>query len=153
MLTDVAAVSTNDVWAIGYKFSFGSGYQGLAMHWDGVRWSDVAMPRTSDGYTLFAGITAISLSDIWAVGSSGDSPVKPLIAHWDGSAWSYVPNVPVSSDYAFLKGVTALASNDVWAAGYFTDSNGTDKNLVEHWDGNGWTKEPVVQMPGAHNEL
>jgi hypothetical protein len=153
VLTDVAAVAANDVWAIGYKFSFTSGYQGLAMHWDGVRWSDVALPRTSGGYTLLSGLAAISSSDIWAVGTSGGSPIKPLIAHWDGSAWSYVPNPPVPSDYAFLKGVTALASNDVWAAGYFTDASGTDQNLVEYWDGNAWTQGTVSQMPAAHNEL
>ena len=153
VLTHVAALATNDVWAIGYKFSFNDGYQGLAMHWNGARWSDVEIPVTGDSYTLLYGITAISPSDVWAVGSGGVNPIKPLTAHWDGTSWTYVPNPPLQTDYAFLKGVTALASNDVWASGYFTDSNGTNQNLLEHWNGNAWTQGAVPQMPQAHNEL
>jgi hypothetical protein len=72
-------------------------------HWDGVHWLDVALPRSSDGYTFLAGLTTILSSDIWAVGTSGGSPINPLIAHRNGSAWRYVPNPPVPSDYAFLK--------------------------------------------------
>jgi hypothetical protein len=153
VLTDVAALGANDVWAIGYKFSFNNGYQGLAMHWNGGRWSEVAMPVTGDSYTLLNGITAVSPSDVWAVGNGGVNPIKALTAHWDGIAWTYLPNPPIQSDYAFLKNVTALGSNDVWAAGYFTDPAGIDHNLVEHWDGVAWTKIDVPETRQAHNDL
>ncbi len=155
VLTDVAAVSPNDVWAIGYQFSFNHGYQGLALHWNGTGWSDVAMPVTDDGYTLLNGIAAVSASDVWAVGSSGVNPIKPLIAHWDGLTWSYLPNPALPTDYAFLKSVTALAPNDVWAAGYFTDRGviAKDHNLVEHWDGISWTRVAVPEIRQGNNEL
>jgi len=153
VLSDVAALSPNDVWAIGYQFSFNRGYQGLAMHWNGAAWSDVAIPVTGDGYTFLYGVTAISSTDIWAVGSGGVNPIKVLTAHWDGTAWTYVPNPTLQTDYAFLKNVTALASDDVWAIGYLTDQNGTDQNLVEHWDGFSWTQINVPGVRSAHNQL
>jgi hypothetical protein len=152
-LTDVAALAANDVWAIGYKFSFANGYQGLAMHWNGSRWSDVAMPLTDGSYTQLNGIVAISPTDIWAVGNGGANPIKPLTAHWDGTAWVWVPNPPLQADYAFLKGVTAFANNDVWAVGYLTDDNGKDQSLAEHWDGASWTRTAIPQVRQAHNDL
>ena len=85
--------------------------------------------------------------------SDGGSPVKALTVHWDGTVWTYVPNPTLQTDYAFLKNVTALASNDVWAAGYFTDSTGTDRNLLEHWDGIAWTQIDVPEMLQSHNQL
>jgi hypothetical protein len=153
VLTDVAAISANDVWAIGYQFSFNHGYQGLAMHWNGAAWSNVAMPLTGDGYSFLYGVTAISPNDVWAVGSGGVNPIKPLTAHWDGITWTYVSNPTLPTDYAFLKNVTALASNDVWAVGYVTDRAGRDRNLVEHWDGVSWTQIDVPGMRRAHNQL
>jgi len=149
----VATVTTNDVWAIGYQFSFDHGYQGLAMHWNGAVWSDIAIPLTDNGYSFLYGVTAISATDIWAVGSGGVNPIKVLTAHWDGTAWTYVPNPTLQTDYAFLKNVTALASNDVWAVGYLTDRNGIDQNLVEHWDGVSWKKINVPGVRQAHNQL
>ena len=153
VLTDVAAVAGDDVWAIGYKFSFKNGYQGLAMHWDGTQWTDVAIPVTGDNYTLLNGITAISANDVWALGNGGVNPIKPLTAHWDGTGWTYITNPAPQTDYAFLNRVTALASDDVWAAGYLTDRNGTDRTLVEHWDGVAWTRVAVPEMRRAHNRL
>jgi hypothetical protein len=153
VLTDVAAITANDVWAIGYKFSFNDGYQGLAMHWNGVRWSEVPVPVTGDSYTLLNAITAISPTDIWAVGSGGVNPIKALTLHWDGTAWTHVTNPALQTDYAFLKSVTALATDDVWAVGYFTDRAGIDRNLVEHWDGTAWTQINVPAMRQAHNRL
>jgi hypothetical protein len=153
VLTDVAALAANDVWAIGYKFSFNNGYQGLAMHWNGARWSDVPVPVTGDSYTLLNGITALSPTDVWAVGNGGVNPIKALTAHWDGNAWTYVPNPSIQSDYVFLNGVSALSADDVWAVGYFTDGVGVDHNLVERWDGVAWTKIDVPETRQAHNDL
>jgi hypothetical protein len=64
VLTDVAALTANDVWAIGYQFFFKEGYQGLAMHWNGARWSEVAIPVSGDSYTLLNGITVVSPTDV-----------------------------------------------------------------------------------------
>src|SRR5206468_2400244 len=42
-LTDVAARSTDDVWAVGSAFR-ASGWHNLAMHWDGTAWTVFEVP-------------------------------------------------------------------------------------------------------------
>ena len=89
-LRGVAALSANDVWAVGYR----GGTQNetpletLILHWDGTRWRQVPSPNVPVGANQLSGITAISANDIWAVGSAGGAP---LTMHWNGNAWSVVP--------------------------------------------------------------
>jgi len=140
-LRGVAALSANDVWAVGYSFGTQSesNIDTLILHWDGVSWSEVASPPNVLGVAnqLF-GITAISATDIWAVGSAGGAP---LSMHWNGSVWSTVPvrgHGGLSGEV--LVAVAGAGSNDVWAVGrgrgfYSNRSAAT----IRHWDGAHWT--------------
>jgi hypothetical protein len=151
VLNDVTASATNDVWAVGYSFTFQSGYQPLTMHWNGTQWADLGVPNTADGYPFFYAVTAISASDLWAVGY-GAIPAQPVTAHWDGSAWTFVSNPNFPGGYAFLENVVALASNDVWAVGYNLVGQ-SYKPLVEHWDGSSWSLTTVPTVKHASNQL
>jgi hypothetical protein len=66
-LDGVAAVSANDVWAVGR-----AGRKTLAELWDGSQWSVVPTPNpaTSNNNSELLGVTAIATDDVWAVGSS-----------------------------------------------------------------------------------
>jgi hypothetical protein len=131
-LDGVAAVSSNDVWAVGaYDAS-----QTLIEHWNGTSWSVISSPNTSSNDGL-AGVAVISTNDSWAVGGDGANHT-PLIEHWDGSSWSTIASPGPGS----LNGVAALSSNDVWAVG---GSNGSSA-LIEHWDGSSWS---IVPNPGS----
>jgi len=151
ILRDVTALATNDVWAVGYSFTFKGGYQPLVMHWNGTQWADIAAPTTQDGYSFFYSVTAVSSSDIWAVGYGG-IPAEPLTAHWDGSGWAFVSSPNFPNGYAFLQNVTSLASNDVWAVGYNLVGQ-SYQPLVEHWDGASWTTTTVPTVKHASNQL
>ena len=102
------------------------------------------VPSPNAGLALsLRGVTALSASDIWAVGdslSNRSGGRQTLIEHWNGSTWSIVPSPTnpgaVSSE---LSGVTALSASDVWALGGV--GNGT---LIEHWNGTRWS---VVKSP------
>ena len=91
MLSDVAAVSDSDAWAVGVtavaSASGGSAGAGkpLLVHWDGSRWSQVTGLPAVNG--SLSGIT-MSAHSGWAVGSFvvADHP-RPLILRWDGAAW------------------------------------------------------------------
>src|SRR6185312_8595690 len=88
-LYGVAAISANDVWAVGEYIQGSTGYT-LIEQWNGTNWSIVSSPNlgTSDGLDSVA---AISANDIWAVGTSGASQnIQTLIEHWNGSKWSTV---------------------------------------------------------------
>jgi hypothetical protein len=117
-LTAVAAVSTADIWAVGYIGTPGVSYssqgepqstavQTLTEHWNGTAWSVVDAPDVAarDGvepWDVLTSIAAISTDDVWAVGVT-EWPLtyergrfvaaQPLVEHWNGTYWAIV-NVP-----------------------------------------------------------
>src|SRR2546425_297770 len=134
-LAGVAAISRNDVWAVGSYVS-NTGTFILIEHWDGTQWSILSGPNPSAYSNNLNGVIAISSSDVWAVGNfavSNSSSGQTLTEHWDGHQWSIVPSPNVGSNYNTLSSVTAISTTDVWAAGI---GNG---ELVEHWDGRQWS--------------
>jgi len=160
-LNSVAAISTNDVWAVGYTgFTQGAG-EALIEHWDGKAWGVVSSPRpaatTGSVYTAVTRIPGIN--QLWAVGyaqygvaytSTGYR--QPLIERWDGSAWHLVAG-PLLSSGAFsgeLNSVVALSATDAWAVGEYTGTDHTIHPLIAHWDGTSWK---VITGPDQHGSL
>ena len=138
VLTAVAAVSANDVWAVGYRNS-----QTLILHWNGANWAVV--PSPSPGiYSRLAGVAAVGPNDAWAVGLSSPYEEKetPLTLHWDGTAWTVVPS-PSFAIFDELRAVTAIAPNDAWAGGGISGNGASYGPLALHWDGTAWTRVPI----------
>jgi hypothetical protein len=123
-LSEDAAVSPTDIWAVGT----------LIMHYDGTQWSVVPTPVTG----VLDGVATVTTNDMWAVGSNTANNA-PLIEHWDGTQWSVVagPNVA-----GHLHGVAVVSANDVWAVG----ESLTNTPLIEHWNGKKWS---LVSSPGS----
>lgn len=150
VLAGVAAISSNDVWAVGAYNRSGS-YSGdgidftLAEHWNGSSWSKVSSPNVNAGssFNTLNAVAAVSSSDVWAVGDyTGGylyySGPRPLIEHWDGSSWSIAGSLPDPGEDAVLNGIAAFDTNNVWAVGTL-DPYGSPQPLVMHWDGSSWT--------------
>jgi len=81
-LSGVAAVSGNNIWAVGdyYAGSVKAG-QNLIEHWNGTSWSVVKSPNGGAVAIGLWGVAAVSASNIWAVGSyAGDG--KTLIEYY-----------------------------------------------------------------------
>jgi len=131
VLTSIAAVSTDDVWAVGvteWPITYDSGSvvaaQPLVEHWNGSYWAILTLPDPEAGppdWTLTQGAT------------------QPA-------------NAPPVGSSALL-GVTAESAQDVWVVGgYVTDTGVTDsapsawQTLTEHWNGTSWS---IVQAPDA----
>jgi hypothetical protein len=153
VLTGVAAVASNDVWAVGYSSTYGTP-QTLALHWNGSSWSVVPSPAVQGG-SGFLAIAATSTSDIWAVGyRAGGLPdftttTGTMIAHWNGSTWTEVPSPNVGNRHNELDAVAAISTNDVWAVGTWRHMAGNFQTLTEHWDGSSWT---IVSSPNPSIE-
>jgi hypothetical protein len=149
-LRGVAALSTNDVWAVGFR---GGGsktpLETLILHWNGISWNQVASPNLSGAANQLFGVAAISANDIWAVGSAGGAP---LALHWNGSVWSIVPT-QVGSGFSSerLAAVSGSSSNEVWAVG---EAKGILTNqtfaTIRRWDGARWT-EKVCRAASSSN--
>lgn len=156
-LAAVAAVTANDIWAVGS----GSGGP-LIEHWDGTSWSVVPAGPAQQEFGLlgFASIAAVSATDIWAVGPGSGGRILGscggsggvLIEHWDGHAWTSVPaaipSTPGANRDLALAAVTATSAHDVWAAGslfaYSSFSSIAYTPVIEHWNGSSWS---IVTSP------
>jgi hypothetical protein len=168
-LNGVAALSPDDVWAVGTLDIGARSEQGVIVHWDGARWQTVDAPLPPQGGLV--GVTATTDSDVW-VGGTEDAPVVetdppdsgvvdgPLILHWDGNSWSradgsaLVRTCPqrLADDGSgqpawlwecgsYLVAIDATSKDNVWAA--VTD-RGFDfsayGSVVLHFDGTSWSR-------------
>ena len=128
ILTGVAAISSKDVWAVGY-----SPNGALALHFDGMVWHVVSAPSACQ----FNAMTAISANDLWAVGNMS---LQPCAEHFDGTSWTLVHTPAMGSSDNTLLGVSASSSTNVWAVGTYCTGNGCDmgggvfQTMIFHYD-------------------
>ena len=148
-LAGVAAISPNDVWAVGTWDTYGDpqqhGYT-LLLHWDGSTWTVVPSPDPGIQASEFDAVAASGANDVWAVGDYIDvgeqCPEPGLSAHWNGRRWKVVPS-PNPLGCVNLNSVAAISPHDAWVGGSAFDDGwpGTSEILAEHWDGTAWTVE------------
>jgi hypothetical protein len=146
----VSAIATDDVWAVGSIESTST----FTMHFNGTEWFLVPSPSPGAGENVLFGLATVDANNVWAVGFyvkefNEGRPQFTLIEHWDGTSWQVVPSPNVGGDNSQdfsnqLRGVVAVSANDVWAFGD-TDNlvNGSETNLVLHWNGTQWTIVPT----------
>ena len=85
-LNSVVALSSTDVWAVGYHGpSGGEGSRTLAMHWDGSQWS-IATTQEWNQYThRLESVAFVNTNDVWAVGRFlFGSQYLPLVERYSG---------------------------------------------------------------------
>lgn len=122
-----------------------------AQRWDGTSWAYVPSYNYPDTDNYLYGVTTISNTDGWAVGSySDDGHQHALVLHYSNDANSWV-NDPVSvtgSTESVLTAVTSNSSSDVWAVGYYlpNTTGAVYRTLAMHYDGSSWS---VVSSPNA----
>ncbi len=159
-LDAVSASSAGNVWAVGMDVvgttAANERWQTYSLHWNGSAWAIVPMPAvTSSDHLLqyqFNSIDAISPTNVWAAGDSGDNvgeggtPASTVIEHYNGTSWSVVPS-PSPGTSPTLTGVSASSAGSVWAAGYDTPSGATTpQTLTLNWNGSAWS---TVASPDA----
>lgn len=156
-LNGVAAVSANDIWAVGYSsgtpFSTGSvnsiniqvfsGGQPLIEHWNGRQWSVIQKAGFNPALAILNGVAAVSANDVWAVGGFSNKNVRyteqTLIEHWDGTRWSIISSPNPGSALNILNEVSAISANDIWAVGY------SSNNIITYTSGGGSTYHLVAR--------
>lgn len=154
-LTGVTALASNNVWAVGWFDNTATGSLApLILHWNGSAWSIVTNGVPISGDVILHAITAISASDIWAVGESGSAPTN-FEMHWNGAQWSIVPNATFpSGGQESLPGVAAASSKDVWAVGSYAPTVFAElQTLAIHWDGKQWSRVTTPNVDKFFNRL
>jgi hypothetical protein len=141
-LSAVAAVASNDVWAVGWSRQTRAPgpRHPLLLHWNGSRWS----LTTQSLRGALSAVMAVGAHDVWATGQGPfygeNGKVSGLSEHWDGRKWAVLPLVYSSglggsgNFLIDLGAVAAAATNDVWAVGWDLSEN----SYVAHWNGHAW---------------
>src|SRR6266568_4088953 len=148
-LSAVAAVSANDVWAVGSSGNQRSGAQTLIEHWNGSSWSVVTSPNPGSIYNTLYGVTVISAANVWAVGYYVNTTgvTQTLIEHWNGTSWSVVKSPSPATGNNELFSVSAASASSIWTVGFLTNNTSqtpVDQTLIEHWNGSSWS---VMKSP------
>jgi hypothetical protein len=160
-LLGIAAVSENDVWAVGWSQDpDGPPYvkRTLTEHYDGAAWRIVGSANLpNDTHSQLHAVAASSANDVWAVGAThnGTFPARTLIQHWDGTEWRIVSSPSPEDQVNALLGVAALSANDAWAVGYRFGSQTQSpiETLILHWDGVSWSQVASPNLAGVANQL
>ncbi len=152
-LNAVAAVSANDVWAVG-NASTGSTLT-LIENWNGASWQVVSSPNPGTTDNSLNGVAAINATNVWTVGLSqnGSSPSQTLIEHYNGTSWQVVASPNVGTSYNQLDGVAALSASNIWAVGFYRNSSDTNQTLIEHYNGTSWQVVTSPNLGTAQNSL
>jgi hypothetical protein len=146
-LEGVAAIATDDVWAVGTRYTDTFEDRPFVIHWNGDAWSVVPTPAV--GEAQLVEIDAVGPNDIWAVGHTSGGDEHPLIEHWNGTRWRVIPAADLGTDEGTLYGVGARVANDVWAVGRRSDGVNPSRPLTMRWNGTAWK---VRSAPSINDE-
>jgi hypothetical protein len=129
-LLNVGGSSPTDIYAVG-----GSPEAGVAMHYDGDRWSEVDLGVS---VPLLTWIHATSPTEAMAVGFAGTA------VRWDGSSWTVLPT-PTDED---LWGVWGGSPDNLWAVGGRGREAGQATLL--HFNGTDWSEVELPELQRAN---
>jgi hypothetical protein len=158
-LLSVTAVTTTNVWAVGFAKpdnNTGTNRNVLIEHYDGTTWTPIALTTSINpagtSNSLY-GIKFLSATDIWAVGQSFTSSTAStsLIEHYDGTTWTSQAGATTSA-YTVLSDALPLSATDVWVSGFQQATGGAEQTLVEHYNGTTWTVS-ATQNPSAGGQF
>jgi hypothetical protein len=121
-LTGVTDLSPTNGWASGYEANANGAnfHVPYVLHWNGTAWSLTKTPNRGGEGSLLRGITALSATDIWAVGQVQqlNGTISTLTEQFTGTTWSAVasPN-PGGVGNDSLAAVASPGGSVVFAAG------------------------------------
>lgn len=158
-ISDFAAASRKDVWALSSPGESNLGYDGeraaSIMRWSGGSWRRESLPivtqrsRLGDAYAELSDILAISRDEVYAVGAittleGGERVVKEgIVLRWNGHAWRRLPHRPLSTGY---KRVASDGAGGLWLA---TERQGRS-DVLTHFTGPGkWAQVTLDPPAGA----
>jgi hypothetical protein len=147
-LTSVAALSSDDVWAVGNFASVGPVPPApLIEHWNGNSWSlqpthaltqlKTALPQT------LTSVAALGPDDVWVLGTPGSNS-SDIYLHWNGTSWKLFrgPNIGPHFGSAAMQVIAADHRGGLWAAGGWMRGYGEagvpGGGTVERWNGGTW---------------
>ena len=138
-LTAAAASGPGDVWGFGTAGS--RGQTPWAVHYNGKRWSQVAIPVS------VSQASGSAAAGDWVTGTVAAQLGRVEVQHWSKGAWRNValPKISVPKGEQMYPGlIAAVTPASVWAT-VTVDSptGGPVTTVLLHWNGKVWSKVPL----------
>jgi len=141
-----AVFGPRNVWEFGAKPGSGANLgfgPAWVLRYNGSTWRPVTVPATP------VWSSAVSASDIWALGPSAATVNKPtqviVAVHWNGSSWHTLalPKLAPAGGQPWVPdGIAALSASQVWVAETVAVNPGTGAAppgvTLLHWNGTAW---------------
>lgn len=141
LLEGVAAASPHEGWLVGY----GPDGTPRTAHLRKKKWRSVQLPISGPSFPRDVDVRRSG--EAWIVGSSsGANATQATTWHWNGHKWRTVPIPDGSGVNSELVAVSSQGPNDAWAVG--TRGAYPPRQLLLHWDGQGWTPSKAPELPG-----
>lgn len=127
-----------------------SGSEALVLRWDGTRWKRESLPHPVGATWELNSASCGSATSCAAVGRSWSGP-QAFALTWDGVSWAVqsVP-VPAGTTWGELTDVACTSQTSCTAVGVYSLS-GTNRPLVERWNGEAWSQEPIPRPEAAQH--
>jgi hypothetical protein len=151
-LSDVVCTSANHCVAVGYYLDRATNFLTLVEVWNGSRWTIQSSPNSvGAGDNTLSGVDCVSPTVCVAVGNYvSNAGEVTLVERWDGSHWVIQPSPnPVGAKDSFLSAVSCSSSSACTAVGVAFRRTGGSAQLVEIWNGSGWTIQTTPTLAGA----
>jgi hypothetical protein len=163
-LTSVAALASDDVWAVGYfEADRRSPSAPLIEHWNGRSWSlqpthaltrvNGALPQT------LTSVVALASDDVWVLGHGNQlSGAVDVYLHWNGTSWKLLPGPDISPRLgsAAMQAIGTDRRGGLWAVGGWVgigEAGVPRGGIAERWNGRQWQvdrraawKEPLTRV-------
>ena len=141
----LACPSDTSCFAVG----FGGGSASI-QHWDGTKWAVSPSPVVDPVQANLAGITCVSETSCYAVGSVYAGDGRTLVEHWDGTAWNLVASPNPSGTQTTLTAISCATDTACFAVGHFDAAQSVGPplatSLIERWNGTKWS---IIPSPNA----
>lgn len=148
ILNGVCAISTNNVWTVGYYDQQPSFT--LTQRWDGVNWTTISSPNHSVQYNVLNAVQGLSSNNVYAVGYySVIGTPQMYVLRWDGNSWTE-QTTPTVTGGSSLQSIVIFGPNDIYAGGFKAVGapGPTTGTLVVHWNGSSWN---IEETPNQSN--
>jgi hypothetical protein len=137
VLNAVSSTSPTNAWVVGSVGSYTR--WPIAAHWDGAKWTTVAVPKPSGQLGVFTDMATVDTNRFWASGARlKNGLLKPIVSFHNLKGWhSRNPSIPSGAEGG-LSDVTIAPGGRVWAGGWLTDTTGQGRPWVIYWTSKGW---------------
>ncbi len=138
-LNGVYEIGISNIWAVGY-YNDGSINHSVLYEWNTTtkNWDnhsvDLPIPPGSDP-TKLVGVSMLSGTDVWMVGTDYGSFTVPWTAYRNSTGWHQHSFTPYDGT---MYTVDTLAASSVWVGGIGPHGCCTNQHSL-YWDGNSWT--------------